>query len=276
MGLTAEYSHNRQIPLVMRSLIRRRIRADGRLIRARESDAALISALVRIRLGFIARTTAMSGCEDCLMPITVDAVNPWLQITSRKGNVIENEFLEKIGQNSGWTRGKVEDSCADYDFDGWVRICSDRVDYSAVDGDSGSPVFSPKADGTVELRGIHFGRVGWPYNDALMSNLNQIEKDLGPLTVLDPGPPSISIFGASVVRPDVECPWSAGGQFGIPPQTIQWSGVLSGTGGTIWGMVQNSGWLNLTVTDGVGRQAFDSFYITVDPDAPPPQLPPAC
>lgn len=236
----------------------------------RHSDAALISASVPIDLGTVTRTTASSGCESCSMPITVDHTNPTLQITSRWNSVIENERLDKIGQTTGWTYGNVEDKCADYEVNGWVKQCADRVDYARGGGDSGSPVFSLKANGTIELRGVHFGYIGFPYNDALMSNLGQIENDLGALVVFDPGPPSVQIIGPTQVPPGQECRWDAVVVSGLAPfGNMQWSGALTGIGYSIYGSLFGSGSLQASITDRLGRPGAAVVNAEVSSSFPP-------
>lgn len=182
----------------------------------RNADAALFSPTVPIQLGSIVRTTASSGCEACVAPLTVDHTNPTFQIVGQSGVIIENVTLHKVGRTTGWTYGGVEDTCSDYSIDGWIRLCSDRVDYSTDHGDSGAPVFSLNADGTVILRGISFGYQGWPYSDALMSNIGQVQKDLGGLLTYDPGPPSVSIIGPTEVLAGAFCRWSVLLHDGMP------------------------------------------------------------
>jgi hypothetical protein len=167
----------------------------------RHSDAALFSALVPMDLGMIARTTDSTNCDECHATLIINDANPTLLITGESGHIIENEYLHKIGQTTGWTYGPVEDTCTDFygNNDLWI-LCSDRVDYSSDGGDSGAPVFFKKADGTVVLKGIHFAETaGWTdtYNDAMMSNIGQIERDLGPLTVFVPTPARMELNPAT-------------------------------------------------------------------------------
>lgn len=197
------------------------------------------------------------------MSLTIDHANPTLQITAENGYIIENEVLHKIGKTTGWTYGAVEDACADYEFDGWVRQCSDRVDYSRGPGDSGSPVFSLRSDGTVALRGIHFGYVIPPYGDALMSNIHRVEMDLGGLTVFDSGTPNVSIFGPTEVPSGTYCRWDASVTGGIPPYSYEWFGLLSGSNPTVEGFVTSSDGLSVTVTDHLGRSRTASISVTV-------------
>jgi hypothetical protein len=223
----------------------------------------------------IARTvdTSPCGCEHCVQSLEIDSGDPTFVVSARNNNVFENELLNKVGRKSGWTRGNVEDTCDDkVGTDGWIRLCSDRVDLALDDGDSGAPVFSMLPDSTVELRGVVWGEqeccLG--YYDMWMSDLNQIQKDLGTLIVYDPGPPGVTIDGLTEVTPDVWCSWDAIVSDGVPPYTYQWWGMFSGSGTSIDGFVGSSGGvLFVKVTDGFGRQATDAISIVVEGDPGP-------
>lgn len=238
----------------------------------RNSDASMYSATRTIDLGRIARTTTSSGCEDCEAGLAVDHSSPTIVISGRREVSIENEILHKIGKKTGWTYGAVEDTCGDYYTSGWWKLCSDRVDYSSGAGDSGAPVFKYSA-GQAELRGIHFAYWPWPFSDGVMSRLSQIEEDLGELAVFDPGPPTVSIAGPTSVRTGVLCTWTASVSNGIDPYSYDWTGLWAGTYSNVSGVAASSGWLNLQVTDLLGRTASTMQYITVTPDGP---VPPGC
>jgi len=77
-----------------------------------------------------------------------------------------------------------------------------------------------------------------------------------------------SIAGPSEVQPDYPCTWSAQVGGGQGPYTIQWSGVLSGSGYEVSGSLSAPGWLYLDVTDGAGNTDGDQLYITVSWSAP--------
>lgn len=240
----------------------------------RHSDAALVTATRTLAFGRIARTTQSSNCEDCAMPLTVHPTSPALEITGSRDGVLENEVLHKIGKTTGWTYGAVEGTCEDWAPSGgfWLvkRLCSDRIDYSSRQGDSGAPVFALNGNGTITLVGIHWGFVLHdypdPWNDGIMSSLRQVKLDLGsPLAVYDSGPPTFVIEGPTVVRPSQRCTWSAQG-IGIPIiDNFQWSGALSGSGYSITGSLQNSGVLTVSAVDGWARQGSASIYVQVDP-----------
>lgn len=232
----------------------------------RHSDAALISAGVPIELGVIARTTTSSGCEDCEAGVIIDATYPKLRITSRYNHVFQNETLHKIGRRSGWTYGSVEDTCDDIETGGWVQQCSDRVDFALLGTDSGSPVFYYNGNGTVELRGIAFASApDWDFiwADAWISDLNQIEKDLGALIVHGV---NASIGGSTSVPEDALCSWTAEFDGGRAPYSITWQRdwPVVGTGETY---TANTGFssfsLTLTVTDADNNTAQDAVYVSV-------------
>ena len=238
----------------------------------RNADAALASAAIPIQLGTIARPAQSSGCEACAVPTDIDANNPTLIITSRWNSVVENETLHKIGFTTGWTYGVVEDKCTNRTLgDGITRLCADRVDYSTNEGDSGGPVFALKGDGTIELRGITFGRAEYPGDnyDGLMSNLGQIENDLGPLTVFDPGSASVTILGPTEVRTGDECRWDAVITGGLAPfSDVQWSGAISASGGSIYATPSASGQIQALVTDRLGRPSSAVINVQLSPNFP--------
>jgi hypothetical protein len=245
----------------------------------RNSDSAMMRADVNIDLGRIARTTQASsvGCEHCVMSLDINLSQPTFKISSRNDNVFQNETLNKVGRTSGWTRGNVEDTCDDFKSgipgadDPWVKQCSDRVDFAMDPGDSGSPVFSVLSNGTVQLRGIAFAEqtccVG--YYDAWMTDLNQIQKDLGQLIVHDPGPPVVDIFGPTEVAPGQYCSWTAQVVNGVPPFSYQWSGIFTGSGSSVAGFAGSGGNLNVQVTDRFGRVTADAIVVVVAGTGPP-------
>lgn len=127
----------------------------------RNADAALISAVAPVQFARLARPTERVGNDRAGGAIIIDHTNPTFTISGRLNFVWENEILDKVGRTTGWTYGAVEDTCTDFSSgrEGepkWKKLCSDRVDFAINDGDSGSPVFYWKPDGTAELRGIVF------------------------------------------------------------------------------------------------------------------------
>lgn len=165
----------------------------------------------------------------------------------------------------------MEDTCTDFSTSGWIKLCSDRVDFAIQDGDSGSPVFYWTPGGTAELRGIVFGWQGWPYSDGLMSDLHQIELDLGALSV---HPVIGSINGPALVPENSTQMWTAVVSGGKAPFTYSWlrdgglvSTTSSYTGNTGWSGFQ----LQLNVSDALGGSSVNVREIQVT-SCPPPQI----
>jgi hypothetical protein len=239
----------------------------------RHSDAALIDASVPIQLGTIARTTWSSGTEGASGSITIDHTTPTIPITGRRNYNIENETLHKMGQKTGWTYGAVEDTCFDRQKNDWDEkmLCQDRVDYHSDDGDSGSPVFRYFSGGHAELRGIHWGRQEHiQVYDAWMSDLEQIEKDLGKLIVYD-SKPDAEIWGPDQVPENVStCEWTANVTGGTTPYSYQWKrdGQLVGTSSSYSGDTGTADFqLEVTVTDSESETDSDALYVDVYIDA---------
>ena len=243
----------------------------------RESDAALIvvTADMGIALGDIARTKRRADCaSDC--SLTVEPTNPIIRINSARRSNMDNDELDKVGAETGWTYGSVEETCKDKRQEGGVYVlCTDMIDFKVREGDSGAPVFRYDSnDSTAQLRGVVWGRDAGEDWGAV-SSLEQIEMNLGRLWVLDPGEPVLdSIAGPKVVPPDHMCKWSAN-TTGMGPLDHDWSGVVTrntGTSSQLWGTATDSGWLKLTVTDIMDRIAQDSISVTVDVNAEKPEL----
>jgi subtilisin len=77
-----------------------------------------------------------------------------------------------------------------------------------------------------------------------------------------------TIYGPSSVSAMASCQWEASVSGGAPPYSYSWSGVLSGSGGTVSGSVTSSGYLYLTATDVFNQPKYASKYITVDMGPP--------
>ena len=79
-----------------------------------------------------------------------------------------------------------------------------------------------------------------------------------------PDPLSAWINGPDEVPETESCTWQADVTGGVTPYSYQWSGVLSGSGSSITGIVGGSGYLILMVTGDESDQASDSLFIYVD------------
>jgi hypothetical protein len=236
----------------------------------RQADAALVRADVPMKFETVARTTTRSNCDQCNAGLVVDTANPSIPVTGEKSHNIENEELHKVGRSTGWTYGNVEDTCNDYNVAGFTQECSDRVDFSAQGGDSGAAFFRWTSSGNAEIRGVVFGWQGWPFNDALVSDLHQIELDLGDIVAFEPDV-NATISGPSAVPQSAVCNW-VGSAKGRPPFTYEWrrNGAVVATtknyNTTDTGTSAFS--LSFKVTDGRSLSSTASLGVTPDPGIP--------
>ncbi len=155
---------------------------------------------------------------------------------------------------------------------GVVTKCGDQVDFVTGEGDSGAPVFRYSRYGNAEFRGIVYGyedvrhdeagRKGW------FQDLEQIEWDLGTLNVMDPGSPRVEVLGRNLVSEEEECTWTAYMRRGLEPLSYGWSGILHGSGPSITGVAEESGWLKVMVTDPLDRTDRDSLEVRVGRGSP--------
>ena len=106
---------------------------------------------VSIALGEIGRTVRRD--RDCKKPggdpskklctTLVDSGDPTISIKSVRTGSDKNDILDKIGRTTGWTWGRVKETCKDVRAEtGVVVECADEVDFVTGSGDSGAPVFN--------------------------------------------------------------------------------------------------------------------------------------
>jgi len=200
--------------------------------------------------------------------IAIDPDNPALFIGYTRYGSRKGDILDKVGIASGWTSGSVTETCKDVEGETEVVVlCADEVEFSVTWGDSGGPVFRYLGDGTVEFRGIVFGMNdpirGWGgvHEKGYFQDLEQIQWDLENLTVIDEFP-WVRIIGRDRVPREEKCTWTTEA-LGVEPLSYEWSGVLHGSRSSITGVVEESGWLRVTVTDPLDRTVGDSLEVTV-------------
>ena len=148
----------------------------GRICRFSDASRAVYNEGTQSALGLIARTPAPNGSAN----LTIAGE---FQIT---GEDLSTEFvigstLNKVGRTTGWTRGNVIITCADFGVLGSniVQLCQTGVEAGVAGGDSGSPVFEDEGSNKVTLAGILWGG---GTNLFVFSPLANIEQELGPLT----------------------------------------------------------------------------------------------
>lgn len=164
-----------------------------------DATAVRIDAGITSDRGKIARTLYAGGTTGGSLQI--DAASPSFRITS-EGTPYQNQFVNKIGARTGWSRGRVTKTCV-VTYQGgrsWSKLrCQYFAEADVDDGDSGSPVFSDSGDGSVALFGMVWGKTE-PMCDPLsgggcqlyvnfvFSPISGIEKDLGSLETGVPVP----------------------------------------------------------------------------------------
>jgi hypothetical protein len=144
----------------------------------RHSDAAFaqLASGVSATRGALAKTT---GANNGSLTLAADSFN----ISSEDGgNAMVGELVNKVGRTTGWTQGRVSNSCVHTGVSGSriVRLCQDFVSAGVGSGDSGSPVFRIVSANAVELKGILWGGSG--STTFVYSPIHNVELDLGALT----------------------------------------------------------------------------------------------
>ena len=159
----------------------------------RRSDAAYIrhNGARTIGQGKIAYTELSYGA-----PAPLEVLG-YYDVSRRFTAVAAGTILDKTGRTSGTTYGQVLEACVSaypvYNGVQYTLRCQDLTSIWSQGGDSGSPVYVWRDNGTVELYGILWGGPALPDGTkdpqkSYTSRLAGIEQDLGALTyVCAPG-----------------------------------------------------------------------------------------
>jgi hypothetical protein len=150
--------------------------------RCRFSDAsrAAYASGITSSLGKIARTAGPNISSDPNSnPKTITGS---FTITA-EGSASVGQTVNKVGRTTGWTRGKVTNTCVNttVGFTGTLLLCQTIVFAGAGPGDSGAPVF--KGSTNVILAGLLWGggtTSSGPFY--AYSPISNIERELGLLT----------------------------------------------------------------------------------------------
>jgi hypothetical protein len=152
----------------------------GRVCRYSDAARASYSSSTTFTLGGIGRTTGANTGS-----ITLAATPLKISEESTTDQFPIGEVAGKVGRTTGWTTGPVSATCADVNVDGTniTQLCQTLVDGKVGAGDSGSPVFFEKPDGTVKLAGILWGgnTEGTLFAFSPLANIER-PGELGPLT----------------------------------------------------------------------------------------------
>lgn len=144
----------------------------GTVCRFSDASREAYTSSTTSTLGKIAKTTGPNNGS-----VTISGN---LSITA-KGSAAVGQVVGKIGRSSGWTTGKVTNTCVNVLVSGTNigLFCQNLVSAKLKAGDSGSPVF--KGSSTVTLVGLLWGGNAAGTQFAY-SPLSGIEKELGALT----------------------------------------------------------------------------------------------
>jgi hypothetical protein len=147
--------------------------------RCRYSDAsrAQYAGGVQSSLGVIAKTTGANNgslTTSGSFSITAERLDT---------NFVVGTVVNKVGRTTGWTQGRVSNTCVTTGVSGTnvAQICQTFVEAGVGGGDSGSPVFIITGGDNVALAGILWGGSGSTL--FVFSPLRNIEREIGNLTV---------------------------------------------------------------------------------------------
>ena len=148
--------------------------ARGRKCRYSDANFSAGDSAVNFTLGGIAKTTGPNnGSLD---------IGGQFTITGEESGVAE-QTVNKVGRTTGWTQGKVTNTCVNTGVSGTniVLLCQNFVDAGVGAGDSGSPVFRIDSGDNVKLQGTLWGgnTAGTMF---VYSPIGNIEQELGALT----------------------------------------------------------------------------------------------
>jgi hypothetical protein len=126
----------------------------GRRCRYSDSNFSSGASGIGFTLGGIARTTGINNGSL--------AIDGEFTITGEGRATAGETIANKVGRTTGWTQGRVSNTCANTGVSGSniVLLCQDFVEANVqivAGGDSGSPVFSIQSGDNVTLLGNLWG-----------------------------------------------------------------------------------------------------------------------
>lgn len=146
----------------------------------RYSDVSFnaVAGSVSARVGYISRTSG-GPITGVFAKGTTD-IDPFAEEIriGGEGSLAENQYFEKIGSRTGWTRGKAARPCQNVTGSGRNFYCSTWVSGGGDHGDSGAPVFRNYLGGScrcVYLVGITFATT--PNGGMWVSPMSGIRRD---------------------------------------------------------------------------------------------------
>jgi hypothetical protein len=150
----------------------------GKLCRYSDASRELYSGSVASTRGAIAKTTgANNNSLDVVGSFTVTGQD-------NAGTAAPvGATVNKVGRTTGWTQGKVTNTCVNTNVSGsrFQLLCQTFVTAGVGGGDSGSGVFTITSGSNVTLVGILWGGSG-DGQTFVFSPFNQVQRELGPVT----------------------------------------------------------------------------------------------
>jgi hypothetical protein len=149
---------------------------NGKKCRQSDASRAAYASGITFTLGGIAKTNAPNnGSLDITGSFT---------ITSKSPAAVVGNTVNKVGRTTGWTQGRVTNTCVNTGVLGSniVQLCQTFVSAGVGAGDSGSDVFAITSASNVTLLGVLWGgnSAGTQFVYSPMAN---VEAELGTLTV---------------------------------------------------------------------------------------------
>lgn len=165
----------------------------GRRCRTADASRAQYGQGQPFVLGRIARTALLNTIlvSDSTPYLTVDNLNPTRRLIAEQLQPIVGQTLNKVGRTTGWTSGKVSETCVNVDVtdSDITQLCQSLVDAFVDGGDSGSPTWGLYTDGNAFLAGLLWGSNTDLVTGAvqfIFSPLGNIRNEMGNFTAVDP------------------------------------------------------------------------------------------
>lgn len=156
----------------------------GQSAYCRRSDSAFVkfNSATSYKLGYIAKPLkrALGFANDNTI-VSSDPSKRFLRITSERHLTQQSEIIDKIGQSSGWTYGRITNTCTGFRSGRFYWPCTNYANTHIDPGDSGSTVFSYRSgSSSITLLGTAHGRVSGT-GQLVFSDMAAVEGDLGSL-----------------------------------------------------------------------------------------------
>ncbi|HKI84277.1 MAG TPA: hypothetical protein VKA63_08075, partial [Candidatus Krumholzibacteria bacterium] len=161
----------------------------------RGADATLVghdNDTIPDTLGIVYRTTSVGiGSAGSKIIASTDPKFTILDVLTSHSQLYVNQWVDKVGVDTGWTRGKITRTCWDYTATKGLYCQYESATYSNK-GDSGAPMFIsyngrdagiPDGGPYIRLMGILWGGPPNVPDTTWFSPYDGIENDLGDLAV---------------------------------------------------------------------------------------------